>query len=184
MLRFEGVEDTPVAPTPHRSMTFEEACHRRSDGADVSVLMPEPSAPETPADNLGRVAAPFTREIKLWDSSMLPLGARSSSKDDYRAWPLQPAQPSPRAAFQPSPHKCEGTTTSQEAYRAWKLEPPPPSARAAYQPSPHKCEGTTTAQSAYQAWPLERAAQPSGRAPAASSGHKFNAISHNQDTYR
>jgi len=209
MLRFEGVEDTPVPPAQQQSMTSEEAYTRQGAVSVEAASEPPPSSGQP---------GPFTREIKIWDPSMLPLGATTHNQDTYKAWDVKPTPQSRQPSYMPSPHKCEGTTTAQSAYQAWPLErPPPPSARApaptsphkfsatthnqdtykaydvkptpqsrqpAYMPSPHKCEGTTTAQSAYQAWPLERAAQPSGRAPAASSGHKFNAISHNQDTYR
>ena len=183
MLRFEGVEDTPVAPVPHRSMTFEEACERRAGGGGVSLPQPETPAPETPADNLGRVAGPFTREIKLWDPSMLPLGARSSSKDDYRAWPLPKAQPSVRAAYQPSPHKCQGTTTSQEAYQAWKVEPAAPPPSQPVHASPHKFTATTVNQDTYRAWPLEPP-QPSVRAAYQPSPHKCQGTTTSQEAYQ
>ena len=198
-----------MPPAQQQSMTSEEAYTRQGAVSVEAASEPPPSSGQP---------GPFTREIKIWDPSMLPLGATTHNQDTYKAWDVKPTPQSRQPSYMPSPHKCEGTTTAQSAYQAWPLErPPPPSARApaptsphkfsatthnqdtykaydvkptpqsrqpAYMPSPHKCEGTTTAQSAYQAWPLERAAQPSGRAPAASSGHKFNAISHNQDTYR
>ena len=89
MLRFEGVEDTPVpSRASQHSMTFEEAVERRNAGADVAVALAEPaSAAEAPPS----AGVPFTREIQVWDPSMMPLAATTHNQDTYKAWPVTPA---------------------------------------------------------------------------------------------
>ena len=130
----EGVEDTPMPPrdaalaaTP--AMAPEEAYTRRAEGAGLSVAAasaPTRSPRQEPKTGTGR-PGPFTREIKIWDPSMLPLGATTHNQDTYKAYKIAPAPSSAaQATYMPSPHKCDGTTTSAEAYRAWPLERPVP----------------------------------------------------------
>ena len=95
----------------------------------------------------------YTREIRLWDRSVLPLGGTSSYKDDFRAHPLpDPAPPPPGPRYVPNPNKLEARTTTADAYPAWPIEPPQPTAPPVYQRgSPHKFEGRSVTHEDYPA---------------------------------
>ena len=149
--------DAALAATP--AMAPEEAYTRRAEGAGLSVAAasaPTRSPRQGPKTGTGR-PGPFTREIKIWDPSMLPLGATTHNQDTYKAYKIAPALSSAaQATYMPSPHKCDGTTTSAEAYRAWPLERPvpPPSASGRAGGSAHKFEARTHNQDTYKAWPI------------------------------
>ena len=107
--------DAALAATP--AMAPEEAYTRRGEGAGLSVAAasaPTRSPRQGPKTGTGR-PGPFTREIKIWDPSMLPLGATTHNQDTYKAYKIAPAPSSAaQATYMPSPHKCDGTTTSAE----------------------------------------------------------------------
>lgn len=153
----------PRAAVEQPAMTPVEANTRRSVGAGAT---PASEAPRSPRQgpqsgqrerSLSGAPGPFTREIKVWDPSMLPLGATTHNQDTYKAYKMSPPPSSAaQVAYMPSPHKCEGTTTSAQAYQAWPLErPAPPTAKAQASGSPHKFEGTTHNQEMYRAWKIE-----------------------------
>jgi hypothetical protein len=176
--------DALLAAPP--AMTPEEAHIRRTEAAGVSVAATSAALRSPRQGPKTGQPGPFTREIKIWDPSMLPLGATTHNQDTYKAYTLSPAPSSAaQAAYMPSPHKCEGTTTSAQDYQAWPLErpAPPPAARAQGAGSSHKFEGTTHNQDTYRAWKIEPvpAAQQAAYMP---SPHKCEGTSTSAQAYQ
>ena len=98
------------APRPRRVLTYEEAVAQRAsrlaDSERQLLTGPEGEVDPTPAE----------MEIRLWQPSMERLNATTTNQETYTAHPIESSPPRRAREYVPSPHKCEGVSTTQAAH--------------------------------------------------------------------